>query len=115
MFKFFEITGVFIRKMTIYLSKLTFSQSVKVYRLYQQYYLAGKESLKDVNSERSPLLPSILEEDTNNQLMDTDKPSCSPMNITEMNEHSCNMEISVITQNPFTNPIVALFGVDSSP
>lgn len=110
-----EITGVFIRKITVYLSKLTFPQSVKVYRLYQQYYLADKNSLKDVNSERSPILPSILEEDSNNQLMDSDKPSCSPMNITEINDHCCNIEISVITQNPFTNPIVALFGVDSPP
>lgn len=112
---FFNITGVFIRKMTIYLSKLTFSQSVKVYRLYQQYYLAGKDSLKDVNVGRSPPLPSILEEGTDSQLMDSDKPSCSRMNITDINEHSCSMEISVITQNPFTNPIVALFGVDSTP
>lgn len=114
-YNIFSFAGVFIRKMTVYLSKLTFSQSVKVYRLYQQYYLAGKDSLPEVNSVGSPPLPSILEEGMSNEPMDSDKHSSSTMNITEVNEHNTNAEISVITQNPFTNPIVALFGVDSTP
>lgn len=98
--------------MIVFLDKLTFPQTVKVYRLYQQYYLIGKNSVKNSESleefmERRSVFP--LRRDTDDDSIDMEE-----NNDMERTELSNNVEVSVITQNPFTNPIVALFGVTPS-
>lgn len=112
---FFLNPGVFFRKMIVFLDKLTFSQSVKVYRLYQQYYLMGKSSLKNESFSPPAQPASSVCEDMKSMSMSIDKASVSDINPIEPTEPSGNIEISVKTQNPFTNPIVALFGVDPTP
>lgn len=111
----FSIAGVFFRKMIVFLDKLTFPQTVKVYRLYQKYVLMGKDSLRNSESykiiERRSVSPMV--DDERSQSLDTD---ASNMSNTDMERTAVtgNMEIGVITQNPLTNPIVALFGITPS-
>lgn len=102
--------------MIVFLDKLTFSQTVKVYRLYQQYYLTGKSNIKN-ESFSQPLRQQspVRNDDMKSMSMSIDtKTSLSSVNVIDTTEYSGNIEISVNTQNPFTNPIVALFGVSSN-
>jgi len=105
--------------MIVFLDKLTFPQTVKVYRLYQQYYLIGKNSVESCElcneaAEQRSVSPSG--ENTYCHSVDVEKSSISSASDMEKTGLGSNMEIiSVITQNPFTNPIVALFGVTPTP
>lgn len=101
--------------MIVFLDKLTFSQTVKVYRLYQQYYLMDKNNQSEESyPESGPRFSSAVGEEGKSHCLNSDKPNCSSMNIDELNELN-EMEISVIAQSSFTNPIITLFGISSIP
>lgn len=100
--------------MIVFLDKLTFSQTVKVYRLYQQYYLMSKGTIQEDTFAPAPHHSSSLAADEKKtQSMNFTQPNDSDV---IMQDSSLNdMEISVTAQSPFTNPIVALFGVNPVP
>ncbi len=99
--------------MIVSLDKLTFPKTAKVYRLYQQYYLMGKEGIQIDPKFQRDLRHTVTERPLSHT-SNYDQLSNVALNITESCESNYT-KVSVFIQNPFTNPIVSLFDVNITP
>lgn len=75
----------------------------------------SKGNIQDDTFAPIPHSSSIMTDEKKTQSMNITQPNESDMIMQDTNTDANDMEISVTTQSPYTNPIVTLFGVNPVP